>query len=170
MTKIIYKNYTEEEALDLVKKRYENMEGKFPVTLELLEHNKDFHQVFNTMSKKGYPDWAIYMAIVNTIINYKINNSFPKPNSPSEQYDLWKKHMNNVEKVSDLTVPVEEFTENKLEMAIDLYVMSFLKGRGYEFRRATPNVRKLRKYAEEKYDIFKYDIPHKKWFKFQDEK
>jgi len=167
MSKIIYKNYTEEQALDLVKKRYENMTGKLPITLVLLNKSLEFRRVFKEMKKKSYPDWAIYMAIINTVINYRMNNSSFKHISPEEDFKMWKQYFNKIETKEDLEVPDSEFTEKNLDFAIDLYVMSFLKGQGYEMRRITPNIKKLRIYAEENYKMFKYDIPHKKWFSFQ---
>lgn len=167
MSKIIYKNYSEEEALELVKKRYENIEGKLPFTIPLLEVSTEFRLTFEVMKKKSYPDWVIYMAIVNTVINYRINHSDFKHTSPKEDYEQWKKYSHKIETKDDLTVPISEFTEYNLEFAIDLYTMSFLKGQGYELRRATPNIKRLRKFAEEYYKMFKFDIPHKKWFSFQ---
>ena len=86
------------------------------------------------MKSKGYPDWAVYMAVMNTVINYRINHSDARPQTPEEHYNFWKKHMDSIESKSDLVVPLDEFTETKLEQAIDMYAMSFLKGQGYEFR------------------------------------
>lgn len=167
MSKTIFKNYTEEEALELVRKRYKNMNGKLSFTIQRLEKESAFKKTFQKMKSKSYPDWAVYMAIMNAVINYRINHSDTKPQSPEEHYSFWKKHLENAESESDFVVPLEELTEKKLEMAIDLFVMSFLKGQGYELRRRTPNIKRLREYAEKRYKMFEYDVPHEQWFNFE---
>ena len=129
---------------------------------------RDILPTFMDIGGAAYPDWAIYMAILNVVHNYRINNSEFQPRSAEDYHKLWMKYMNEVETADDLVVPLEEFSEDKLEFAIDMYVMAFLKGQGYEFRRATPNVHRLRKFAEEKYKMFEYDIPHSTLFSFEE--
>ncbi len=165
--KAIYKDFDEKKALSLIRVRYQRMEGKITFTIKRLERSGEFRKVFSKMRSKGYPDWVLYMTILNTVINYRINNLPKKPQSTEEHAKIFFKYLDQEEKRTDQVVPVNEFTEEKLEMAIDLFIMSFLKGEGYEFRRATPNIKAVRKFAEEKYRIFDYDLPHNKWFNFE---
>jgi hypothetical protein len=165
--KTIYKNYTEKDALDLVENRYKNMKGKLVLTIQRLSEEKDFEAVFNKLKSKGYPDWAIYMAVMNLVYNFRINRLQSDFSTPQEYHALWQEFLSRPEKETDLEVPVSEFTEEKLEFAIDMYVTSFLKGQGYEFRKEAPNIKKLRKFAEEKYKIFEQDVEHEKWFSFE---
>ena len=46
MSKTIFKNYTEDEALKLASKRYENMSGKIPFTIKRLEKESTFKETF----------------------------------------------------------------------------------------------------------------------------
>lgn len=169
MSKVIFKTYTIEEALKLAKIRYEKMAGRLPLTIQKLDKDQHFQGVFNNLKSKRYPDWAIYMAIVNIVINYRIQNSPKISNTPEEYSGLWKIFMDKVETSVDIEVPLEKFNEKEIEFAIDLFLMSFLKGQGYEMRRATPNIARLRKFAEETYKVFEYDVPHDRWFSFEKE-
>lgn len=169
MSNVIFKTYTVEEALKLAKIRYEKMAGRLPLTIQKLDKDQHFQDVFNNLKSKKYPDWAIYMAIMNIVINYRIQNSPKTSNTPEEYNRLWKLFMDKVETSADIDVPLEKFNEKEIEFAMDLFLMSFLKGQGYEMRRATPNIARLRKFAEETYKVFEYDVPHARWFTFEKE-
>lgn len=157
------------ESIELVKIRYEKMHGKYPFTISRLNKSVAFKDLFLKLKKKDYPDWVIYMAISNSIINYRVNiNLKNKPNiSPEAYHAMFIEHMNRPESENDTEVPESEFTEEKIEFAIEANIMSFFKGEGYVFRRATPNYKALRRLAEQKYNYFGFDAPHAKWFSFE---
>lgn len=157
------------ESEKLIKTRYQRMGGKFTHTIERLGKHIDFEKTFKRLKKKKYPDWVIYMAIVNLAINYRVNASLKdKPNkNPYDFRDMFIELMNRKETDDDLEVPLSEFTEEKIEIAIETNIISFLKGEGYEIRRTTPNIKALRRLAETKFEYFKHDTPHKKWFDFE---
>lgn len=152
---------------DLVSKRYERMEGKIPFTIRKYDKDPSFEATFLLLKKKGYPDWAIYMALMNMSVNFRLQKLQKQGlKDPKLLNDSFKVIMNEIEKEED-ALPEDELTEQKIEWAIDLTVMSFLKGEGFEIRRATPNIKALRAFAENELDFFKYDLPHKKWFSFE---
>ena len=145
------------------------MEGKFPNTIARLNKSREFEKIFRSLKKKNYPDWVIYMALINLTINYRVNTSLKdSPNkTPIDFKNLFIALMKKQETKDDLEVPLEEFIEEKIEFAISSNILSFLKGEGYVFRRATPNFKALRRLAETKFEYFKHDTPHKKWFNFE---
>lgn len=156
--------YTRAEARARIKGRYENMEGRLPFTLQRLDTNSEFKATFFKLKAKGYADWVVYMAIVNTILNYR---SHAEGYGPEEMIKYQKTVLNGTEKETDLPVPAEEFTEKKMEFAIELGMMSSLKMFGYAFRKRRPNLPAIRKFMTERYGYFEEDCPHKKWFSFE---
>ncbi len=157
-----------EKMLDLVSKRYERMEGKIPFTIKMLNKSEDFKKSFLSLKKKGYPDWAIYMAVLNININLKLRELQKQgvrdiPSLNKARNEIFNENENEGDKI----FPDNEYSEKEMEFSIDLTIMSFLKAEGFEMRRATPNIKALRQFAEDKLDFFKYDLPHKKWFSFE---
>ena len=155
------------KMLDLVSKRYARMEGKIPYTIKKLSNDENFKKTFMNLKKKNYPDWAIYMSLLNISVNLRLltlqKNGLRDLDAVQKAF--WR-ITNEVEQSTD-SVPVSEVTEEKIEMALDLIIGSFLKGEGFESRRATPNIKSLREFAEKELDFFQYDLPHKKWFTFE---
>ena len=151
----------------LAAKRYERMLGKIPYTILRCEQNDKFKSVFFILKKKNYPDWAIYMALLNMSINFRLHRL--QNNGQKDPKLLRTAFAAMIEKpeTTEESLPDSELTESQIEMAIDLIIMSFLNGEGFESRRVTPNIKALRKFAEEELDFFKYDSPHEKWFSFE---
>lgn len=163
-----YVKPNKEKMLGLVSKRYKRMKGKIPFTIKMLNKSESFKKSFLKLKRKGYPDWAIYMAVLNLNINLKLLElqkqgvrDIPSLNKARSEI------FNEKEKEEDKVFPDNEYSEKKIEFAIDLTTMSFLKAEGFEMRRETPNIKALRQFAEDELDFLKYDLPHKKWFSFE---
>jgi len=157
-----YKIFDKEEELKLVKNRYKNLEGKIPFTIKRLNSSSWFKTEILPKLRKKYPDWIIYSGIWSLTYNYRTNLD---KNAP---YDDWKKRimekMREVEKEDDIEVPIKEYNLENIHRMIDFNVLAYLKGKGFEIRRLTPNIEKIKEFVSKRYKYFALDIKHKDWF------
>jgi len=158
---------SKDQLENLAKIRYEKMSGKLPFTINCLEKNPTFKETFLKMKKKNYPDWVIYMAILNISMSHRIRILQKKGLSDPQILNQATQLIGNEVELESEALGIDDVSEKELEFAIDLFVMSFLRAEGFESRRRTPNIKALRQFAEKELDFFKYDYPHKKWFSFE---
>jgi len=157
-----YKIFDKKEELELVKNRYKNLNGKIPFTIKRLNSSSWFKTEILSKLRKKYPDWIIYSAIWSLTYNYRANLD------KNTSLDDWKKKIMEkiweVEKEDDKEVPIKEYNLKNIHRMIDLNVLAYLKGKGFEIRRLTPNIEKIKKFVSKRYKYFILDIKHKEWF------
>ncbi len=163
-----YKDLSKQEARQLATNRYERMKGKFPFSVAKLETCEDFISTFKGLKAKNYPDWLIYMCVCNEIVSHRLNYDPKHRDIQIEQWSgVMRKAYDEGEAEDDMEVPCSLFTDEQMEQAIDRAISSFLMQQGYEIRRRTPNLKKLRQLAISKYNYFGVDAPHDKMFSFE---
>jgi len=157
-----YKIFSEEEELELITNRYKNLKGKIPFTVAKLKSSDLFMNEILPKLKKKYPDWIIYQAIWTFTYNYRAN--LDRSGSLDDLKNRMMKKMGEIEKECDIEIPIAEYNLLNLERMVDFNVLAYLKGKGFEIRKKTPNFIKLKEFVDKRFKYFSLDIEHEDWF------
>jgi hypothetical protein len=162
------RDFNQDEELAAIERRYQYARDNVQFTLPMLRRNRTFMQVYDRLIAKGWKDWHVVLAVGNLVNNYQLrvtgNNRVP-----DGQLDHWRKRsferFFTPERQEDPRPPVEEFSDDKMEFALDMAIASMLQGKGWQLKNPTPNLKALRRFAAERYKFFDLDVKHEPFFR-----
>lgn len=151
--------YSKEKQQELIKNRYSKLLSPIKFTLCRLQKSDEIKEIVQKLRSEGWLDWHILTAIYNLATNYRIN-------SVGCVMDEQKvaEYANLPEEVDFPTIPIEEFTEEKMKTALNLSMLSTLRILGLEIRQGTPDFDGIKHFLGHKYNYWTDDIPHENPF------
>lgn len=152
--------YSREKATELLKNRYSNAIIPIRHTLESLQKSAEFGSLIKRLRSEGWLDWHILASINNVAVSYRVRQILGSFANPIEERDLCFRMMNEPEREDILPIPVSEFSEEKLKMALQVSMISTIKVLGLESRQRTPDFDGISYFLRNRYNYWTDDISH----------
>jgi hypothetical protein len=152
--------YSREKATELLKNRYSNAIIPIRHTLETLQKSAEFGSLIKRLRSEGWLDWHILASISNVAVNYRVRQILGPFANPITERDLCLKIMNEPEREDTRPIPVSEFSEEKLRMALQVSMISTIKVLGLESRQRTPDFDGISHFLRNRYNYWTDDIDH----------
>ncbi len=156
--------YSWEKAEEVLKNRYEKTIKPIRLTLKRLIKEKRFRNVVQKLKQGGYLDWQILQIVMNIACNYRVSAEVSQDVSP-EQYIAARMEIGTrEEREDDSEIPLEIFSEDKIELFKYISLSSIAKGWGLVLHRKTPDFEALKKLLDVRYRNSTDDIEHDDFF------
>jgi hypothetical protein len=156
--------FDEADELRQVRQRYENVHRWFPHTLQRLGASPEFRTVYFCCREAGLLDWHILSGIASISWNYRLDHAQKTGRqrfaSPQHARTAARKILFRTEAACDVEVPVSEFTVEAIQMFLDLSIVDYLQKKGFVVKRATPNLRMIRRFADQRFRFMTLDVGH----------
>lgn len=155
----IHHRYNETEALAAIRRRYEAVLRFIPAQIEKLQADPEFRAHCQSYYARGYKDWVILMAIMNCMMNWRLNYR------GIDVRDVAKFSPEKIgEELNDDTHPTWRFLGEDMERQIDGHGVLVLPTYGFEMRRSDFKPAVIEKFLRERMNHFALDLPHKPLF------
>lgn len=152
--------YSKDSSESLIKKRYANVMPPIRYTLKRLVSDQSFIEIVLRLRSRGWKDWHILSSILNITVNYRINQRRDIRNNPQMLGNLFQKMVNMKEELHAITVPISEFTEEKMISHQRFNMLSTLKVLGLECQQETPDLIAIDHFLSVRYRYWEDDIEH----------
>lgn len=156
--------YSWEKAEEVLKNRYEKTIKPIRLTLKLLIKKKKFRNVVQKLKKEGYLDWQILQIIANIACNYRGAEKVSQDVSPERYIVAMTEISTREEREDDSEIPLEIYSEDKIELFKNISLSSTAKGWGLVLHRKTPDFEALKKLLDVRYRNSTDDIEHDDFF------
>ncbi len=157
--KKLSKFYDRNKSGMMIRSRYRKCIPPIRLTLKRIVPTKEFQLLKENLRKLNWKDWHILMAIDNLVLNYRFNKLNLIQQFPSmEQFA--REFLNKEEDEEDLVVPLEEFTEEKMEIALEFSMLATLKLFGFSLEGKSINGDELKSFLAEKFNYWNDDVEH----------
>lgn len=167
--------FNPEEMAEGVRKRYEMYVLPLAMTLERVIALPEFQQRIAYFREKGWLDWQILLALMNTAVNYRTSHflSNPKRNYASQEdyrehyNEVFRKLSSELETVDNyVEIPLRELIGPELQRHLDYGPLYSLGSLGLFNRASFPNYKAIRELLTSKFDYGKTDAPGHSPFHF----
>lgn len=145
-------------AEEQVRTRYMRTVPPIQQTLKRLKSRKTFQKVVSALREKGWHDWHILTALMNVALNHRIHKS-GEP-SDAAMNELTKRLLNEGESAGDAPIPVNVFTLDALEAALQTTWINTVRNNNLELYQATPDFPSIEKFLAVRYRYWDIDVPH----------
>ena len=124
--------YDEAEEVEKVKNRYDRSIIPIRLTLVKLKESDQFKETVRNLRADGWKNWHILLAMLQVASNYRVRKIGYK--NFEEMRGLFEKEVNREESSASIPVPLSEFSEKEIRMALELTLPSTLMHFGLELR------------------------------------
>jgi hypothetical protein len=158
--------YTLDKALEAVRTRYERLPPLLRYTLPRLLAGARTRDVFSELRAKGWKDWHLLNALANLVVNARVASKYGTPTWPiADSFkDRFLTEMNRPEEPDDPSVAVEAVTREALEDALNMSVVSTLRGWGLEIHQPSFDPAAVLKVLGDRYGYWSDDVDHEDFF------
>ncbi|WP_452232304.1 hypothetical protein [Lacinutrix sp. MEBiC02595] len=140
------KTYSEKENLTYIRKRLA-FTAPLEITLKKLKNNNDFMILINEF-RENWSDWHIYLAIVNLVINYKLQKIGLTPDNLDNAQEFQKKYFEYSKKKESewmIELPMNIFSKDNIEnYMLRTGIISVLPSYGLQNFSSTPNLKAIK--------------------------
>lgn len=151
--------YSEQEQLDVIRRRYENSVRPIRLTLDKLAQRDHFIELVDKLRSDGWKDWHILMALANLVVNYRVVKSV-SPSSLDSAQEVTLEYMNREEDENSIPIPLDLVTEENLRRRMKTGMLASLRGLGHEINIATPPFEAVSEFLGERYNYWDLDVKH----------
>ncbi|MCJ7423602.1 hypothetical protein MUP01_04950 [Candidatus Bathyarchaeota archaeon] len=152
--------YSKEKAVELLKNRYSNVSIPIQYTLKNLRDHAEFRTIIKKLRQDGWLDWHILTSINNLAVSYRARQLLKPDISPKDEKDLYVRVMSEPERDDSAPIPVTEFSEEDLRMALRVSMISTIRVLGLESRQRTPDFDGIEHFLRNRYNYWTDDINH----------
>jgi hypothetical protein len=152
--------YRKEDSNEYLKNRYEGYMKPIIYTLKKLKANHEYLSLVKRLRDEGWLDWHILGSTSGIAVNYRVFQNSEARRNIMMQNILFQALRDDVETLDTPTVPVEEFTEDKMRMLLNVIMISSLKIYKLECHQDTPDFDAIAHFLRHRYNYFTDDIPH----------
>lgn len=163
--------YNKKKATKHLKARYEKSVIPIKQTLKRLSKDPEFISTVAKLRADGWLDWHILLVISNIAVNYRVEENMEKYPLPSSvDKESWYQTeieivMDEEEKTNSSVIPVSKFNEDELRLCLEVTMLDTLtRVYGLECRQVTPDLDAIGHFLGERYNYWKDDIEHEKFF------
>ena len=162
--------YSKEDAIENLKISYEKSVIPIKQTLNRLSKDPEFISAVEKLRADGWLDWHILLAINNIAVNFRAKENMGQyPLPPSVDMDSWydneiKMVLDEEEKEDSTIIPISNFSEDEIRQFLHITMIDTLKLYNLECRQMTPDIDAIDSFLGERYNYWKDDIEHEKFF------
>jgi len=154
-------DYTDEEARDLLTKRYARGVVPIRLTLKRLAADKGFMAIVRKLRQEGWKDWHLITAISQIVLNARVHSIVGDAQfNPLLMTNLFQELSTKEESKSDPIIPTSFLTEEAMRNAVSLSQASTLAGHGLQIKQHTPNFHAIDEFMRARYNYWNEDIEH----------
>ncbi len=152
--------YSEAESTAAIRTRYARIPARMAHTLARLRESDDFRELVRTLRADGWKDWHILLAVANQTTNHRL----PKMRALAGPLDLsdpaWRQILTRAEGPESPPVPVSEYSEEKLRLALRVSMLDTLAIFGLELHQDFPDFPAIEEFLARRYRYWDDDVEH----------
>lgn len=156
--------YNKKEANRQIKNRYRNSIKPISLTLNKIKGEEWFQSIIRQLKSEGYLDWHLLLAIMNRIINYKIQITVGTITDPNELKCTFKEIVGKPEKSTYIEIPKEILNIEELKTQLMIAFATFVKTWGLEFHNEKINPDMIKEFLDKRFCTMRDDVKHKTIF------
>jgi hypothetical protein len=153
-------SYSSEEAADAARSRYVHAQEMLPLTFARLSKSAEFLAVAAALRQDGWRDWHIVLAVANQTWNYRIAQTIGPLGLLDAENDEWRRYAFQRESEKSLEVPLEQYSEEHLRVALTMTMISTLFSMGLECHQRTPDLPAIEEFLTFRCNYWANDIEH----------
>lgn len=156
--------YDREISLRHIGNRYEISLKHYYLTLDRYKDDTSFNLLIRNLRKKGWLDWQISCAMMNSVLLYKAHALASKRNYKREQQKreaidtLFLKSLKNTESDNYKEIPISYLAE-QMDIELDAFSVEVLRSYGLAFNGKFPNFAAVRSFISKKFNFNIDDRP-----------
>ncbi len=154
--------YSEQTGIDMTRNRYENFTCRIRLTLKRLSQEQAFQATLRRLREDGWKDWHILSMVFHVTMNYRLNQS--ATNLPWTRADIQAYGKVREESENDISVPLEEYSEENLRKCLPFYLLTVIKTFGMtndlELHQRTPDLPGIEDFLTNRYNFWSDDVEH----------
>ena len=158
--------YSKRSSEEHVRNRYRNAMASIRYTLVKLSASEEFMGTVRKLRGEGWLDWHIVVGVANITWNHRVSSVEKKMGGGIQRM---KESMNDAmvrEEHEDTTpVPMAEYTEEAVRMALRISQLATLKTLGLEIHQQTPNFEAIDDFLRERFGYWTDDVEHEDPFR-----
>ena len=150
-----------------IKERYENTLKIIPNTIDYLCHQPSFRQTVATLRTRGWKDWHLLLAVFSVTASYRLAEAQCEIETltrsalhPSQINEIAQRLQKEPESVDMPVPPATEFSEERLQEALRISMLSTVRVVGLEINQTTPDFGGIEDFLAHRYAYWKDDVPH----------
>ncbi|WP_336702857.1 hypothetical protein [Chryseobacterium indologenes] len=150
--------YNLNHSVNAIKNRFDNAHLNIHITLKKLLKDLEFHILVKDVRDKGWKDWQIIGALVNFMINYKIQFFEAQPQSTDKEVakkmkELFKKYHQMDEKDCYVDFPVSILRSNLFLEQFNITLLSCLETYGLRSNLISPNFKGIKEFMDIRFNF-----------------
>ena len=150
--------YSDEQASQFLRTRYEKFAQALRITVVALSCSEEFRPTVRALRTDGWLDWHILTAIANVVMNYRFPLSSTRP---SEEFlREMVRSTSGPESATAPPVPVSQFTLERLENLRQTAMLSLLRHWDLECHQSTPDLPAIERLLAARYGYWDEDVSH----------
>jgi hypothetical protein len=152
-------NYSKDTANTMIARRYEKCLSGLSLILPRLRASEDFMRTVGRLRKKGWLDWHVLVAVLNTVVNHRMEARQPEWASDPGKEARPEEVMAPDPEI-DGAFPVSMLSEKHITKMLDLSKAATLRGLGLELRQAVPDFPAIDDFLANRYHYWDDDVEH----------
>ncbi len=156
--------YSTEKAAGFIRNRYENSIRPIRLTLPRLVKDSRTCALLMKLREEGLPEWQVLNIIASMVTNFRVRNDIGSSTDVELMQKTFAKWMLRDEKPDDPVAPLDLFTEEKLNFAKNVAIVTNLKIWGLVSNLRTPDFAAIRRFLDVRYRNSSDDVPHTGYF------
>ncbi len=152
-------NYSKDTANAAIARRYEKCLSGLSLILPRLRASEDFMTTVGRLREKGWLDWHVLTAILNIVVNHRMNAGHPEwASDPGKQARV--EELMGPRPEMDGGFPISMLSEELMTQMLDGTKIVTLRGSGLELRQSTPDFGAIDDFLASRYHYWDDDIEH----------
>ena len=153
--------YSKERSEEHIRNRYDNAVSSIRYTLVRLSGNGPFMEVVRRLKGEGWLDWHIVVAVANVTWNYRaLHQDISFGSGIQAIKEKMKQAIVREEREDTTPVPMAEYTEEAVRMALRISQLATLKTFKLECRQHTPDFEGLNDFLRVRFNYWTDDVEH----------
>jgi hypothetical protein len=154
--------YDRDEALDMIRRRYELTPKAIPNLLGRLRADAEFAEVVVALRQHGWRDWHILLAVNNAALNDKLRRE-DVVTDRAEAERRTQEWIKNFDLDEDRERPIA-FTVDEMQFHRRMTIPLALRGYGLSLHQPTPDFDAIDRFLGERYGYWEDDVEHEDLF------
>ena len=157
--------YSREDAAEQLRNRYKNTVVPIRHTLKLLAQDEQFMNMVANLRNEGWLDWHILTAIANITVSYRVKRWARQQRLTQEEIQKEMRSVMYSEEPEDAAeVPVREFSEEAMRLALRACQLSTLRNNGLDCHQQTPDFDAIDDFLRHRFNYWTDDVRHENPF------
>lgn len=151
--------YDRNQSIENIKNRHNNTQKKLNVSLPLWEQHAEFRALIYELRQKGWLDWQILIAVMNHVLNTKVNDYMRSVAATDEdrRKAAFEAEFSRMFKLYEnecyMEIPVEWLRTEGFQFNLDKMPIDTLRSFGLQNNMAYPNFTAIRSFLNKRFNF-----------------